>query len=266
MRKLFVGIAAAVLATFVVAAAPNADAATARRHRANHFVSQHGRMYSTNWSGFALPAKSGERITAVTGSWNVPLIRPVPPGQSSSWIGIGGFDTSDLIQVGTSSNGRLDDSYAWFEMLPDYETRILSGCARDASCSLSPGDHMAASVTNNGGDNWTIMLANLGDGVHAKWYWGQVVTYRSTLSSAEWVFEAPQTGVVIGGIPVLAQTMPANAPHARFTGGTYTLNGVTQALRPWVAQRIFMPTATPSPMAPDGHFRVCAYKLSCTSS
>ena len=267
MRKLVAVFGAAAVAC-VFGGAPRADAAVTRRHSVNHVV-RHDTMYSSNWSGFAVPAKPGERITAVTGSWIVPLIRPLPPGQSSSWVGIGGFNSGDLIQVGTSSNGRLDTTYAWFEVLPAYETRILGGCARDASCRVVQGDRMAASITNNGGDSWTIMLANLGDGVHAKWYWARTVSYNSTLSSAEWVFEAPQKGVVVnapflGAVPVIAQTAPAHAPHAKFFGGTYVVNGVTQSLRPGAATRVVMlPGAAPSFLAPDGHFQVCAYKTSC---
>jgi hypothetical protein len=277
MRK-FLAVCAATLC-LVVLGASNADAAGGRRHSANHVLvspaGRHSDLYSTNWSGYAVPAKAGEKISAVTGSWVVPMIRPMPPGESSSWLGIGGFNTQDLIQVGTSSNGRLDDTYAWFEVLPAYESRITSGCSGDASCRVVSGDRMAASVTNNGGDSWTIMLANLGQGGPAKWYWGKTLGYPSTQSSAEWVFEAPQKGFavnapLVGGRPVFAQTLPAHAKSAKFFGGTYHINGVVKNVRPDVVTRIFMtdkvgivPEATPSDMAVDGHFQVCAYSFSC---
>jgi hypothetical protein len=274
MRKVIAGVAVVAL-VIGMAAAPRADAASGRRHSANHLRARHDDLYSTNWSGYAVGAKPGERITAITGSWVVPLIRPVPPGFSSSWLGIGGYTSKDLIQVGTSSNGRLDDTYAWFELLPDFETRITGGCARDASCSVRQGDHMAASITNNGGDSWTIMLANLGNGVTPKWYWAKTLNYHSRLSSAEWVFEAPGKGVAVGlpivkHVPIVVQTTPAHAPHARFFGGTYTVNGAVRGVTPNVVTRIYMtdltgiaPMATPSDMAGDGHFQVCAYTYFC---
>ncbi|HUR78661.1 MAG TPA: G1 family glutamic endopeptidase [Acidimicrobiales bacterium] len=223
--------------------------------------------YSINWSGYAVPAKSGEAIGAVRGSWLVPQINGAPPGFSSSWIGIGGYETSDLIQVGTASSGYLERNYAWYEMLPEYAIPITSGCAGDNSCAVAQGDRMAASIDNVGGDTWVIMLANLGKGAVAKWHWAMTATYKSSRSSAEWIFEAPQIGVG----PVGVQTIPANAPHAKFLGGDYAVNGITRPLARSDASRIIMVldylgvvrTGTPSLMAPDGHFQVCAYKRTC---
>jgi hypothetical protein len=245
MRKV-VAVFAAVAALVLVVGVPPADAAP---------------DYSINWSGYAVP---GANITAVNGSWIVPLIRNAPPGFSSSWIGIGGYRSNDLIQTGTASSGRIEGNYAWYEMLPDNEQRI-TGCGGDANCTVRQGDRVSASVTNVGGANWVISMVNAG-----KWSWSKAVTYQSTLSSAEWVFEAPTLGV--RGVPVGLQTLPAYAPHARFLGGgTYRMNGATQPLTASVAKRMIMVdmvagwyrTATPSLLAGDGHFTVCAYKRTC---
>jgi hypothetical protein len=93
--------------------------------------SAHAAEVSINWSGYAVEAKPGEAITALNGSWIVPKITHAPPGFSSSWIGIGGYRTGDLIQVGTAWGGPVDGNYAWFEMLPEHETTLDSGCAGD---------------------------------------------------------------------------------------------------------------------------------------
>src|SRR5258708_5678482 len=53
---------------------------------------------SGNWAGYAVAAS---RVTSVTGTWTVPNAGMLPPGVSSTWAGIGGFATSDLIQAGT---------------------------------------------------------------------------------------------------------------------------------------------------------------------
>src|SRR4051794_33677926 len=59
---------------------------------------------SLNWSGYAVVGQPGHPITAVTQSWIVPSVSPLPPGFSSTWAGIGGYNTSDLIQAGTESD------------------------------------------------------------------------------------------------------------------------------------------------------------------
>jgi hypothetical protein len=263
MRGLRGSVVAVVVAACLVVVAPPADAAKNAPQR------------STNWSGYAVPAKPGETITEVRGSWHVPSVKPAPPGLSSSWIGVGGYATGDLIQVGTASS-YADGHHAWYEMLPAFETPITSGCAGDSRCRVTPGDRMTASVTNVGGDTWTLLMANLGKGGPAKWHWAKTVTYKSSRSSAEWIFEAPQIGLpsaFVGSFrtPGSLQTTPSHAPHAKFLGGDYVANGVRKPLAPGGAVRIAMydflvalvRVATPSLMAPDGHFQVCAYKTTC---
>ncbi len=260
MRKLSLVFAAGLILMGVVAHAPNADASTRLR-------TSHAAETSINWSGYAVPAQPGELITAVDGAWRVPLIRAAPPGFSSSWIGIGGYRTGDLIQVGTASSGRLEGNYAWYEMLPAFATPITSGCTGDPTCAVAQGDKMSAAIWNTGGDNWMIAMSNLGTGTTPKWHWAKGVAYKSSHSSAEWIFEAPRVGV-----PLLSmQTTPANAPSAKFFGGTLRVNGVTKPLASAAPTRILMAdplfglirTATPSYLAPDGRFAVCAYKRTC---
>jgi hypothetical protein len=260
MRKLSLVFAAGLVLLGVVAQAPSADAAFRLR-------SSHAPEYSINWSGYAVPANAGEQITAVDGRWRVPKVKAAPPGLSSSWIGIGGYRTNDLIQVGTASSGRIEGNYAWYEMLPAFETPITSGCTIDPTCSVAQGDLMSAAIWNTGGDNWMIALSNLGKVGTPKWHWAIGVTYKSTLSSADFIFEAPRVGV-----PLLSvQTIPAHAPSAKFLGGSVRINGVTKPLAASSPVRImmndpalgFVRTATPSLMAPDGHFAVCAYKRTC---
>ena len=248
MRKV-VGALVAVVALFVALATP----AGAEPE------------YSVNWSGYVVGANGGEQISAVTGSWIVPLVREAPPGYSSSWIGIGGYRSQDLIQAGTASSGRLGGNYAWYETLPANETRITSGCAGDATCAVHQGDRVSTAITNVGGNTWVIAMTNAG-----RWSWSKTLSYVSTLSSAEWVFEAPTVG--FAGVPIGLQSTPAYAPHAKFLGGsTFRLNGADRRLNASNAKRMIMVDlvsglyrlATPSLLAGDGHFTVCAYKRTC---
>ena len=276
MGKVWGSFIAALLVVGLVAIAPPADARLIRTANAAE--------YSINWSGYAVPAGEGQKITEVVGAWRVPAIKNLPPGLSSSWIGIGGYSTSDLIQVGTASSGQIEGNYAWYEMLPDYAIPITSGCAGDDECTVSRGDVMVGRVTLVAGNTWQMFLTNFGKGSTPRWSWAMTTNYNSTLSSAEWIFEAPQVGLagvsdVVGGV----QTTPANAPNARFLpGASYKVNGQTRPLAGSGAARIIMVeqgtgfagyffgapglayrTATPSLLAPDGHFQVCAYKRTC---
>src|SRR5689334_11284503 len=77
---------------------------------------------SLNWSGYAV---TGSGITNVHGEWTVPTVNATYPGFSSTWVGIGGYSSSDLIQAGTEhdSTGGTD-YYAWYEILPASESPI----------------------------------------------------------------------------------------------------------------------------------------------
>ena len=57
---------------------------------------------SLNWSGYATDPGSG--VTGVASTFTVPSVNPVPPGFAANWTGIGGYNSSDLIQAGTSED------------------------------------------------------------------------------------------------------------------------------------------------------------------
>ena len=60
-----------------------------------------GTADSLNWSGYAV-TPTGGGITAVSSTFTVPTAGLVPPGFAATWTGIGGYNTSDLIQAGTA--------------------------------------------------------------------------------------------------------------------------------------------------------------------
>jgi hypothetical protein len=232
-------------------------------------VAQHGRLIpavkgavlptkndtvsSLNWSGYATAPGSG--ITGVASTFTVPTVGAVPPGFAANWTGIGGYSTSDLIQAGTSED-ELQGYYAWYEILPASETPI-SGCTGDANCTVNPGDVVTVDIHNVGTNLWSVSLTDAGH-----WSWQQNISYTSTESSAEWIFEAPTVGV---------QTIPANTgtnhfgPTSTFTdaSGTHTIaqgNPVTIDMGPGIGVN----EATPSALASDGQsFNVCAYQQTC---
>lgn len=238
-----------------------AGAATVTGNHGRFIPAHHGQVLpkknadvaSLNWSGYAT---TGSGITAVTSSFTVPSVKALPPGFAANWAGIGGYDTSDLIQAGTSED-ELQGYYAWYEILPDSET-LIDNCTGDTACTVNPGDVVTVDIHNVGANLWSVSLTDAGH-----WSWQRNISYASTESSAEWIFEAPTVGV---------QTIPANTgvnhfgPTSTFTdgSGTHTIaqgNPVSIAMGTGIVNE-----ATPSALAPDGQsFNVCAYAQTCAA-
>jgi hypothetical protein len=150
---------------------------------------------SANWSGYAI---TGGTYNSITGEWIVPTVqRTSRPTYSSTWIGIDGFNNSDLIQTGTEQdyyNGSAH-YYAWWEILPAPETVI-------PSMTIHPGDRMYADIENLGGGLWSITIKDLAT--------GQSFTtqqyYSGPQTSAEWIEEAPTVGSRIATLAHYGQT------------------------------------------------------------
>jgi hypothetical protein len=273
MRRKFVG--SGLAAALVIACALTATSASAARfharsasgglgvlipaHRGQTLPRHGGTVSSLNWSGYAVTPGSG--ITAVDGTFKVPSAGLDPPGFAATWAGIGGYNTSDLIQAGveedsTPSNPLLGNQYqAWYELLPASETPI-SNCTGDANCTVTPGDQVTVDIHNVSGNTWSISLTDAG-----RWSWSKNVTYSSSESSAEWILEAPT---------LVAQTVLANVGTVPFgPTSTYTAGGSTHTIAAGNPTQIDLGTgvvneATPSALAADGQsFNDCAYALTC---
>ena len=167
---------------------------------------------TTNWSGYGLDAKN---VTAIHAVWIVPTAAASPAtGYASTWVGIGGQTTDDLIQAGTEQD--IEDGvptyYAWVETLPD-DTLGVS----PRRLPVRPGDLFAVTITNSGGDNWSIMLENRTTNQHLS----LAVTYPSCKCSAEWIEEVPDLADV-SNAPL------ANFGTVTFTEATATIGGVVQ--------------------------------------
>lgn len=181
-----VRIALAATATFatLIAASPSAPAAAVAHHSRvpRPSVGNLG-WSSSNWSGYAV---TGSGFVAVTGSWTVQAVsRTKRATYSSQWIGIDGFNNSNLIQTGTESDysggsARYD---ACWEILPAAETVITS-------LPVHPGDHMSASVSQNTNGTWTLAIKDNTTGGS----FSTVQSYNGPQTSAEWIEEAPTVG------------------------------------------------------------------------
>ncbi len=166
---------------------------------------------SSNWSGYALSGSAGQ-YNNITGSWIVPAVQPSKsPSYSSSWIGIDGFNNSNLIQTGTEQDYYNGSAHydAWWEILPAAETVITN-------MTVKPGDHMTAAIKNDGNGNWTITIND----VTQNETFTTTQAYAGPAESAEWIQEAPTIG---GHVATLA-----NYGQTTFDPGT--VNGANPGL------------------------------------
>lgn len=218
-----------------------------------------GTVFSLNWSGYAV---TGVGITAVTSTFVVPSAGLVPPGFAATWTGIGGYNTTDLIQAGTGEDSLPSlpligpQYFAWYELLPGAEVP-LTNCVGDASCTVTPGERISVGISLTSGSSWRIAMTDAGH-----WSWSRNVTYRSSESSAEWILEAPS----IAGL----QTIVAPVGAASFgPTSNYTARGVTRTIAQGSPTEIILSPglvneATPSVLGTGGQsFRDCTYTQIC---
>ncbi len=267
MYRRLLGTAATVLAlgATALAAVPSAAVSVTSNRllktSASEVLPTHGGTTSSlNWSGYAV---TGGGITAVKSTFTVPSAAALPPGFTANWTGIGGYNTSDLIQAGTSENSALTGPLsggqynAWYEILPASETP-LTNCSGNAACTVKPGDVVTVSISQTSPGQWDVNLADPAEG----WTFDKSIAYASSLSSAEWILEAPTVAV---------QTIPANTGVAHFgPTSTYTDGTGTHTIaagNPTVIDMgpgIGINEATPSALGGDGQsFNVCTYAQSC---
>ena len=139
---------------------------------------------TNNWAGYFV---SGQSITSVSGSFVVPSGRSVDSNISanSTWIGIGGTNSSDLIQTGVQTvinNGEVTNS-AFYEILPSKSVVI-------PNLIISPGDQIDASIILVSKNLWSVNIKDTNTGAS----YNTLIDYSSSQSSAEWIEEDPNSG------------------------------------------------------------------------
>jgi hypothetical protein len=198
---------------------------------------------SRNWSGYVA---SGGTFTAVSGTWTVPTVSPSASGTSAradaTWVGIGGATTTDLVQAGTQAtvvNGVVSYS-AWVETLPQP--------SRDVSLAVSAGDTVSVSLAQQTAGSWNITIQNTTTGG----VYNGTVTYASSVSSAEWIEEAPTAGK--GGVVVLDQFGTVQFTNASTVkdGQTVTPAAAGATAVTMVNNKTGVTLATPSALGSDG--------------
>ncbi len=179
-----------------------------------------GQSPSRNWSGYAA---TGGKFTAVSGTWTVPNVSAGTTGMDATWVGIGGVNSTDLIQAGTQAivqSGQVVYS-AWWETLPQV--------SQEVPLTINAGDKVSVSIAQQSSGTWEIVIRDATNNQA----WQQSVTYQSSLSSTEWIEEAPSAG--------RRTTLPLDAfGSVTFTAGTTVENGQTRTIAQAGGQPITM--------------------------
>ncbi len=176
---------------------------------------------ASNWSGYA---ETGT-YTGVSSTWTVPAVSASTSATySSAWIGVDGFNNSDLIQTGTEEDYYSGAAHydAWWEILPASETEISP-----SAYPVAPGDRMSASIyetsatttTHGGGFGrgrggstehlWDITISDTTNATK-HWTFTTQQAYNGPGSSAEWIMEAPEVGGRIASLAHYTISPPAN--------------------------------------------------------
>lgn len=188
---------------------------------------------STNWSGYAvetsLTSPQKGAVTDVIGSWNVPAVTGTTTAYSSFWIGIDGYSSGTVEQIGTDSDISSGKAiyYAWYEMYPKWPVNLST-----IAYQVSPGDTISAEVKYQG-SKFILTITDFG-----KWTYSTTQKSGSAKrSSAEWVAEAPWSG---GVLPL------ADFGSVTFNECTTTLNGHTGSISDnlWKYDAIDMTTSS----------------------
>jgi hypothetical protein len=140
------------------------------------------------WSGYVVTSATLKPVsyTSVTGTWTQPTATCAPgdAGASSAvWVGLGGYHSRVLEQVGVNANcdakGR-PAYFAWYELVPDI--------ARNIHAKVFPGDTIVSSVRIVG----LALVALRVEDRTRHWTFTRKINWgMSDVSSAEWITEAP---------------------------------------------------------------------------
>jgi len=195
---------------------------------------------SRNWSGYVA---SNATYSSVKGTWTIP--QPTTSNHTATdatWVGIGGATNTDLIQSGTQNvinpSGQVSTT-AFYELLPNASIPITS-------ISVKPGDSVTVSISQQSTNQWLI---NFTDNTNGQNYQNSL-SYNSSLSSAEWIEEAPSNGQSV--LPL------DNFGTLQFSNGAKTQNGTQESTSASGAHSVTMVNntgqalATPSTLGSDG--------------
>jgi len=193
---------------------------------------------SRNWSGYVA---TGGTVTSVTGTWVVAKPDPNVAGIDATWVGIGGANTTDLIQAGTEATVDQDGTISY-----DAWTEVLPQSTRTIALSVKGGDTVSVAITEQSAGMWLIELKDVTTGRS----FTTTLRYASSRSSAEWIEEAPSVGRGIAPLDSFGSVA--------FSAASAVIDGKREDLSAASAKAVTMangadqPLAVPSAIGKDG--------------
>jgi hypothetical protein len=168
-------------------------------------------VQSANWSGYADAESASKTVSSVSGNWTIPAVHcPPPPYQNqdaflASWVGIDGFSSSTVEQLGTATQcfEGVTYYYVWYEMYPAGTVEEgTTACINNNVDCPEPGDHVSASVSvtpgGSGENNYTLKLTDHTNPAESFSVTQQCAATTCTDSSAEWIQERPAVAPPFG--------------------------------------------------------------------
>lgn len=158
---------------------------------------------SDNWSGVVVHAPAGKTFKWVRGSWTMPKATwtgPNAANEISSWVGIDGDGSGDVLQAGVDTSILIDGDltlvkhYAWIEWFP------LSAKPVVESLPVEPG-HQVDVLICGSGNRAEIFFSNLTLGIYTSF---PIYAPDSTTllgNSAEWIVERPSENGIRQQLP-----------------------------------------------------------------
>lgn len=150
---------------------------------------------SSNWSGAVCTSSGGDNFKSIYGQWIVDDVAPPAAGQGAwglvSWVGIDGWGSGDVCQVGTfqyvtqDSGGTVSKTvYAWTEWFPRSWVAITN-------FPVSFGDTLGCLLCVNAPTQAGFNLLNLTTGLHTGFTFNAPSGTTIVGNSAEWIVETP---------------------------------------------------------------------------
>lgn len=187
---------------------------------------------SQNWGGYVVPGAA----TEAAATFVVPSVLS-SSGVASQWVGIGGWDSSTLVQAGVdevADGPGLVLYEPWWELTPRLGTMINT-------MMVSSGDKMRVSINELRANEWHIQLDDLSDGDN----FAKTVHYSVVAPTADFIDEDMGTGA--GSLEPLATTSPVRFDGMRVNSGVSAL----QSAEP-VELQSSLGNFVPSPLNADG--------------
>ena len=199
---------------------------------------------SINWSGYADSESGSKTVSQVSGNWTIPAVQCVPaPYQNqdaflANWVGIDGYTTQTVEQLGTAAQcfEGVKYYYVWYEMYPSAMVQEgTTACINDNVDCPQPGDQISASVTvtpaGSGENSYKLTLIDHTRPDESFSVTQQCGTTTCLDASAEWIVERPAAVPPPPALATLIQILPmAYFGRTFFSSGDVVSGGVASSI------------------------------------